>query len=52
LQLIIITHDEEFLERLGKSDYADHYWRITKDASGRSQIDRKSMVKKKKENEE
>jgi DNA repair protein RAD50 len=52
LQLIIITHDEEFLERLGNSDYADHYWRITKDASGRSQIDRKSMFKKRKDEDE
>ncbi|KAJ2994360.1 DNA repair protein rad50 [Globomyces sp. JEL0801] len=30
-QLIIITHDEEFMHSIGKSDFADHYWRVEKD---------------------
>ncbi|KAJ1971530.1 DNA repair protein rad50 [Dimargaris xerosporica] len=30
-QLIIITHDEEFMELLGRSDHTDYYWRVSKD---------------------
>ncbi len=30
-QLILITHDEEFVQLLGKSENADYYWRVTKD---------------------
>ncbi|RKP24015.1 P-loop containing nucleoside triphosphate hydrolase protein, partial [Syncephalis pseudoplumigaleata] len=30
-QLIIITHDEEFMQLLGKSELADYYWRVFKD---------------------
>jgi DNA repair protein RAD50 len=30
-QLIIITHDEDFLNMLGKGDWADYYWRVYKD---------------------
>ncbi|KAJ3051631.1 DNA repair protein rad50 [Rhizophlyctis rosea] len=30
-QLIIITHDEEFMQLLGKSEFADYYWRVAKD---------------------
>ncbi|KAJ1981324.1 DNA repair protein rad50 [Dimargaris cristalligena] len=29
-QLIVITHDESFVELLGRSDYTDHYWRVFK----------------------
>jgi len=29
-QLVIITHDEDFVDSLGKSDYADYYWRVSK----------------------
>ncbi|RKP14620.1 P-loop containing nucleoside triphosphate hydrolase protein [Piptocephalis cylindrospora] len=31
-QLIIITHDEEFMRLLGRSDYADYYWRVSKNS--------------------
>lgn len=31
-QLIIITHDEEFVQLIGKSKHADYYWRVSKDA--------------------
>lgn len=31
-QLIVITHDEEFVEKLGRAEHASHYWRVTKDA--------------------
>ncbi|RUP44006.1 P-loop containing nucleoside triphosphate hydrolase protein [Jimgerdemannia flammicorona] len=30
-QLIIITHDEDFLSMLRKGDHADYYWRVSKD---------------------
>jgi DNA repair protein RAD50 len=30
-QLIIITHDEDFLEMLGRNEWMDRYYRITKD---------------------
>jgi DNA repair protein RAD50 len=38
-QLIIITHDEEFVQLLGRSEHADYYWRVKKDPqSGHSVI--------------
>lgn len=30
-QLVVITHDEEFVELLGRSDFVDYYFRIYKD---------------------
>jgi len=30
-QLIIITHDEDFVEMLGRSEYMDQFYRVTKD---------------------
>ncbi|KAJ2622221.1 DNA repair protein rad50, partial [Coemansia sp. RSA 1290] len=30
-QLIVITHDETFMQLLGRSEYADNYWRVLKD---------------------
>lgn len=30
-QLIVITHDESFVQLLGRSDQAEHYWRVFKD---------------------
>ena len=29
-QLIVITHDEDFVELLGRSDYTDYFYRIAK----------------------
>ncbi|TPX67058.1 hypothetical protein SpCBS45565_g04024 [Spizellomyces sp. 'palustris'] len=42
-QLLIITHDEEFMQLLGKSEYADYYWRISKDDEGHSIITRQAI---------
>ena len=39
-QLIIITHDEEFVQGLGRSDFVEHYYRIYKDEEGHSKIHR------------
>uniref|UniRef100_A0A6B2KY77 DNA repair protein RAD50 n=1 Tax=Arcella intermedia TaxID=1963864 RepID=A0A6B2KY77_9EUKA len=43
-QIIIITHDEEFVQLLGRSEHADYYWRITKDSKGYSTIERHQIV--------
>ncbi|KAJ3619195.1 hypothetical protein Zmor_008727 [Zophobas morio] len=31
-QLIVITHDDEFVNYLGQADYVEHYYRVTKDS--------------------
>ncbi|CAH1777281.1 unnamed protein product [Owenia fusiformis] len=35
-QLIIITHDEDFVELLGKSEYVDYFYKMKKDNDGLS----------------
>lgn len=37
-QLIIITHDEEFVDMLGTSDHCDYYYRVYKDEEQCSRI--------------
>lgn len=37
-QLLIITHDEEFVELLGHSDYTDHFYRVTKNPEYKSTV--------------
>ncbi|XP_064608041.1 LOW QUALITY PROTEIN: DNA repair protein RAD50-like [Liolophura sinensis] len=37
-QLVVITHDEDFVELLGRSDYVEDFYRIRKNAFGCSQI--------------
>ena len=32
-QLVVITHDEDFLSRLSQSDALSQYWRVSRDAS-------------------
>ncbi|KAK7469247.1 DNA repair protein rad50 [Stygiomarasmius scandens] len=39
-QLIIITHDENFLRKLGQSDVMEYYWRVSRDARQKSVIER------------
>jgi len=43
-QLVVITHDEEFVQQLGKSEYADYYWRVAKDETQHSTIDRQNIA--------
>jgi DNA repair protein RAD50 len=44
-QLIVITHDEDFVQKLGRSDFVDHYYRISKDSvTGFTQIDRQDFT--------
>jgi DNA repair protein RAD50 len=42
-QLIVITHDEQFLNMLGRSEYADYYFRISKDGNQHSVIERQAI---------
>ncbi|KAI0030422.1 hypothetical protein K488DRAFT_87770 [Vararia minispora EC-137] len=39
-QLIIITHDENFLRKLGQSDVVEYYWRVSRDSRQKSVIER------------
>ena len=43
-QLIVITHDEEFLRYMGCSDFADVYYRVSRDSSQKSVIERQSIA--------
>lgn len=42
-QLVIITHDEDFVEQLGRANYADHFIRVYKDDKGCSRLERKKI---------
>ncbi|XP_033743546.1 DNA repair protein RAD50-like [Pecten maximus] len=37
-QLVVITHDEDFVELLGRSDYVDWFFKVRKDQNGCSQL--------------
>nr|XP_022328065.1 DNA repair protein RAD50-like isoform X1 [Crassostrea virginica]XP_022328067.1 DNA repair protein RAD50-like isoform X1 [Crassostrea virginica] len=37
-QLVVITHDEDFVELLGRSDYVDEFWKVRKDANACSKL--------------
>ncbi|TCD70142.1 DNA repair protein rad50 [Steccherinum ochraceum] len=39
-QLVIITHDENFLRKLGQNDVMEYYWRVSRDARQKSVIER------------
>ncbi|KAK4689016.1 DNA repair protein RAD50, partial [Tremellales sp. Uapishka_1] len=39
-QLIVITHDEGFLQRLAGHDVLEYYWRVSRDASQKSVLER------------
>jgi len=40
----VITHDEDFVDILGKAEYTDRFWRVSKDAQQRSIIERRSVA--------
>lgn len=42
-QLIVITHDEEFLRHMKCGDFADDYYRVSRDTSQNSIIERQSI---------
>jgi DNA repair protein RAD50 len=39
-QLIIITHDENFLRKLGQAEVMEYYWRVSRDSRQKSVIER------------
>jgi DNA repair protein RAD50 len=43
-QLIVITHDEEFLKEMGCADYADSYFRVSRDEAQKSVIEKQNIV--------
>ena len=42
-QLIVITHDEEFLRDMRATDFCDNYWRISRNRWQKSLIEEKSI---------
>ncbi|KAF2865102.1 DNA repair protein-like protein rad50 [Massariosphaeria phaeospora] len=42
-QLIVITHDEQFLKAMNCSDFADVYWRVDRNENQRSVIERQNI---------
>eukprot|EP00112_Aurelia_sp_Birch-Aquarium-sp1_P008322 Seg1913.8 transcript_id=Seg1913.8/GoldUCD/mRNA.D3Y31 product="DNA repair protein RAD50" protein_id=Seg1913.8/GoldUCD/D3Y31 len=42
-QLVVITHDEDFVRALGQSDHVDHFYRVYKDQAGYSKIHRQKV---------
>ncbi|PMD38547.1 hypothetical protein L207DRAFT_463286 [Hyaloscypha variabilis F] len=43
-QLIIITHDEEFLREMKCSEFGEHYWRVSRNADQKSVIEKQSLA--------
>ncbi|ELR07402.1 hypothetical protein GMDG_02537 [Pseudogymnoascus destructans 20631-21] len=43
-QLIVITHDEEFLRYMKCADFCDHYYRISRDDKQKSIIERQTIT--------
>lgn len=42
-QLLVITHDEQFLREMNCSDYTDVYWRVGRDKDQESYIERQNI---------
>ncbi|KAI5305042.1 ssDNA endodeoxyribonuclease, partial [Ascosphaera pollenicola] len=43
-QLIVITHDEEFLRHMKCGEFCDHYYRISRDERQKSKIEKQSIM--------
>lgn len=43
-QLLVITHDEEFLKAMRSTEFADTYWRVSRDEKQKSTIERQSLA--------
>lgn len=43
-QLVVITHDEDFLNQLGQSDVLDKYWRVSRNLQQKSIIERQRLI--------
>jgi len=42
-QLIIITHDENFLRKMGQANVMEYYWRVSRDSKQKSIIERQRV---------
>lgn len=42
-QLIIITHDEGFLRKLGEASVIDYYWRVSRDGRLKSTVEKQAI---------
>lgn len=42
-QLLVITHDEQFLREMNCADFTDVYWRVGRDANQESYIERQNI---------
>ncbi|ODN93462.1 DNA repair protein RAD50 [Cryptococcus wingfieldii CBS 7118] len=42
-QLIVITHDENFLQTLAQQDVVEYYWRVSRDAAQKSILERQRV---------
>ncbi|CCA77996.1 probable RAD50-DNA repair protein [Serendipita indica DSM 11827] len=42
-QLIIITHDENFLRKLGEASVIDYYWRVSRDGRQKSTVEKNAI---------
>ena len=42
-QLVIITHDEDFLRHMQCQDFTDYYYRVSRDGAANSQIEQQSI---------
>ncbi|WVQ73482.1 hypothetical protein IAR50_003054 [Cryptococcus sp. DSM 104548] len=42
-QLIVITHDENFLQTLAQQDVVEYYWRVSRDAAQKSVLERQRV---------
>jgi len=43
-QLIVITHDEDFVQSIGRSEHAEHYYRVSKNQEKHSVIEKFKIV--------
>ncbi|CAI6267411.1 unnamed protein product [Periconia digitata] len=43
-QLLVITHDEQFLREMNCAEWTDVYWRVGRDASQQSYIERQNIA--------
>lgn len=43
-QLVVITHDEDFVQRLGRSEFVDFYYKVSKDSHGNSIITQEKFL--------
>ena len=43
LQLVVITHDEQFAHAIGTRDQADFLWRVTKDEAQHTRVEQEQI---------